>query len=349
MIDEKLRKLKEKHDLEMEEMKLHNEMSMGKDELKSILELKKDESKNTIELQKEESKSKIEMKRLKRKNELLLQKAKFSKEQSQIEEEAFRIKIQSKQNKITIAKGNLLKLVCFVSFIASTCLTISGGYETFNQNNITMFSFLSVTLALQCYVYLSASQESVIKERFFNHIKKLNYLKIASLIISVFHSIKFYLEIDGDNDLFGLPLGIPVKIGMCIVLDYITVYGTAMAHDMTSLNFHNKKSLEEIENNKKPLPAEEFLDFDDKLPAENNKKEKLPASNILDLAKDEKEKEILSYIVEQKELKNSNRLPGMKTLATKFNVANTYIYSLFDMLQRENLIRVNANGSTWVV
>lgn len=349
-IEEELKRLENEHNLKRKKMELKSKIAIDEEEIGS-----------NLELMKEDSRSKRDLKRLEHKNTRLLQTARFEKEQAEIQEESYRIKIQARQNKTTIAKGKLVKLICFVAFVSSTALTISGGIESYNKDELTTFSFLSVTLVLQCFIYISASQETIIKERFFNHLKSLTYLKYASLLISVYHSIKFYLENDTNNDLFGLPLGIPVKLTMCIVLDYITIYGTAMANDQISLNFHNKKTLDDMEKksfddeeidsiiknemNGKGLNSGKNYDYEVVNFDGNNKKKNVVSCEI-DIEDDEIYNRFLEYI--EKNCKGKSKLPGQKNLAKELDTTQNVISKIENILQYKKILDIRPNGTYWV-
>lgn len=332
-ISEELRKNKERHDLEIQSLKLHSDMALEKDELR-----------NTLELQKDESRGRIEMQRLKRKNELALKKAHFKKEQALIEEEVFRVNIRAKQNKATITAGKILRFISFCAFVGSTTLTLRGGIELYTNDSLSAIGFILTTLVLQGAVFVCSMQETSIKENFYKHVTSLLFLKYASLVVSVYHSFQFYKVDDSDF------LGLAINGLMCVVLDFITIFGTAISADQITLNFHNKKQLEELTADGKSLNSELELDFEaDKNKVVSCEVESLGIKKVVgceEVKENKMVKNFLDYINEYH--KGKRKLPSQKELAKKLDLTQNEVSKIESVLENRGILKMKPNGTYWV-
>lgn len=328
-LDEKLLKVKERHDLEMETMRLHNQMSLEKDELRNKLELQKMQSKNKI----------------------ALQKANCTKDEKLIEEEVFRINMKTMRNTLTIKAGKLLKVFSFCAFLASTCLSLAGGWDIYSQESLTLFAFVFATVILQSAVFVISTQESRIKEDFKQHILTTQFLKYSLLVVSIYHSYSFF-DVESDN-----PFQLIVSLLMCVALDFITVFVTSLSHDQITLNFNNKKERNfesddkeikdflENEINGKPLNSELKSNFEVVEFNSSNGKEKVVSCET-DIENDEIYKEFLDYI--EKNCKDKSKLPGQKTLATKLNTTQSIISKIENILHYKGILDIRPNGTYWI-
>ena len=139
----------------------------------------------------------------------------------------------------TIKSGKMLKFWAVLVTFISTWLTISGGIDNFSRTIYTKCSYVGAVILLQFTVFIIASQETNIKQHFYNHHWKCVLLKYTLLSVSIYNNYLFFSSpTDGGFET-------AVKILLCIALDLICILMIGLAYDQINLNFFINEEYEE--------------------------------------------------------------------------------------------------------
>jgi hypothetical protein len=119
-LEQKLEKIRAKHNEKLAIMKLDNELKITENKLK---------------------------------NELKLQELNAENGQLEIKRNIFNLNNTTKKDYLTIKSGHKLKFFALLTTFVSTCLTIAGGYKDFNSSIYTLIPYIIAIIVLQLTVY----------------------------------------------------------------------------------------------------------------------------------------------------------------------------------------------------
>lgn len=133
---------------------------------------------------------------------------------------------QYKKEKSIIRIGRLLWLLSFVGLVATTSLSIFGGYTYYKGGSIV--AFIISIIFIQVSIFTISCLSSVIKQNFTQHYKILIFFQIALLIVSIKYNWDFF----ANHDFFTFIL--------VITLDIINIKFIHLSYDLRHLIFFER-------------------------------------------------------------------------------------------------------------
>lgn len=198
MFYKNLDRIREKHEFELEKMKLIGELQIEKDSVKKDIEL----------------------------NQLRVKKTKL-----ELDNEIWELKNTVKSNTTLIQHGKALAKWAFLATLVSTCLTVAGLWELFNNTWFMSAGMVFAVVVTQFTVYLLSKQDTNIKANFVQHAFKCSLLKVVLLSISIYGNYTFFTK--GREINF---MELVTTIALCICIDVISIFILSISQDFKNLN-----------------------------------------------------------------------------------------------------------------
>lgn len=209
-LDQKLDKIREKHDEKLAKIRLQNELRITENKLKNELKLEELEGENG---------------------------------QLEIKRSIFTLNNTAKKDDLTKKSGNKLKFFALLTTLISTIITIAGGYTDFDRTIYTLIPYIIAIIVLQLTVFIISAQETRIKQEFNRHYNKVITLKYSLLGISIYSNYRFFAR-EATSIISHL-----IIFTLCVALDLIAIFLVSLAFDQKTLMFSYKEDKPKSYNN----------------------------------------------------------------------------------------------------
>jgi hypothetical protein len=135
-----------------------------------------------------------------------------------------------RDNKIK-RSGFLLYLLSFLGLVATTSLSLAGGYKFYIQDSFKLRAFFASIIFIELMFFVVSTYETTIEKRFNKHYITVKSLQLGLLIVSIYYNYNFFAS---DNLITFL---------MCILLDLGVIKFVSLAYDQRTLNYTFKANI----------------------------------------------------------------------------------------------------------
>ena len=185
-------------------------------------------SKDSIEIMKAESS--VDVESIKAENDVLKNMNKLL----EVKHQNTLLKHQNTFINTIVKNGVLVGLLSVLSFLASTSLSLAGGYMVL-RNQFLLLCFGLTMVTAQLIIFVSAKYSTIIANKFSQHFYSVKVMQLLMLAVSFSMNMVFF------HSVFRSVLMDVVMSPLCFVLDYSTIVFANLGHDMKLLNTFNRR------------------------------------------------------------------------------------------------------------
>jgi hypothetical protein len=143
--------------------------------------------------------------------------------------ESEKLKLENSIDNKIKKSGLIIKSLGFLSFIVSTILSILS-LQLIIENTISFVGFGSLIIVCQLIIFVSAKYSYNVRTYFFNSYNALKLLQLLMLFVSVCLNVEF---VYGTTNNYIITI---ILLPLCLILDYSTIYFSALGSDFRELN-----------------------------------------------------------------------------------------------------------------
>jgi hypothetical protein len=149
-------------------------------------------------------------------------------------------KLKELKNKIRLTNsirfsGFTLYALSFLGLIASTSLSMAGGYKYYS--GIALYAFVVAVVFVQLVIFKVSTFESIIRDKFNRHYFSFKCLQYGLLTVSIYFNYAFFINHMEIQSKW-------ITLVLCILLDVSVIKFVSLAHDNRMLNYSNSENVE---------------------------------------------------------------------------------------------------------
>ena len=149
-------------------------------------------------------------------------------------------KLKELKNKIRLTNsirfsGFTLYALSFLGLIASTSLSLAGGYKYYS--GIALYAFVVAVVFVQLVIFKVSTFESIIRDKFNRHYFSFKLLQYGLLTVSIYFNYAFFISHMEIQSKW-------ITLVLCILLDVSVIKFVSLAHDNRMLNYSNSENVE---------------------------------------------------------------------------------------------------------
>jgi len=132
--------------------------------------------------------------------------------------------------------GYLIAIIVFVGFIATTLLSLAGGYEVYQDDLFKLIAFFISFIFIQTVLFITSSLKTIISKNFNKHYSLLILMQIGLLIVSIYYNYMFFAEHN------------IITFIMCVLLDFSIICFSSLSYDLITTTYSNSNYFDKQQN-----------------------------------------------------------------------------------------------------